>query len=249
MSNTFIGRAIPPGNSATRSPSPGTLGHRRPDRQSTHPHRIRDQSGLCQPREPNHFGLGRGRHVDRRPLEAVRGTLADSTGASPPAITSPAAPATATPTASAGITYTRGPIELPLRLFLRDLRQSLRPAGHVAPGITAKITSNVTLWCEYTYWDSQAGSPLKAGAGKRLPTGAGLAFLTGSAKARPGSRPATRNNNRHGPAGTVLDASPFFGDAQARTRDQERTPMTEFCHYVRLSRLPLFGGRTLDKLI
>jgi hypothetical protein len=30
------------------------------------------------------------------------------------------------------------------------------------PGITAKITSNVTLWFEYTYWDSRAGSPLQS---------------------------------------------------------------------------------------
>jgi hypothetical protein len=31
--------------------------------------------------------------------------------------------------------------------------------GMLVPGITAKITSNVTLWLEYTYWDSHAGSP------------------------------------------------------------------------------------------
>ena len=30
--------------------------------------------------------------------------------------------------------------------------------GMLVPGITAKITSNVTLWLEYTYWDTQAGS-------------------------------------------------------------------------------------------
>ena len=30
------------------------------------------------------------------------------------------------------------------------------------PGITAKITSNVTLWFEYTYWDKRAGSPLQS---------------------------------------------------------------------------------------
>ena len=31
--------------------------------------------------------------------------------------------------------------------------------GMLVPGITAKITSNWTLWFEYTYWDSSAGSP------------------------------------------------------------------------------------------
>lgn len=31
--------------------------------------------------------------------------------------------------------------------------------GMLVPGITAKITSNVTLWFEYTYWDSHSGSP------------------------------------------------------------------------------------------
>jgi len=30
--------------------------------------------------------------------------------------------------------------------------------GMFVPGITAKITRNVTLWFEYTYWDSHNAS-------------------------------------------------------------------------------------------
>jgi hypothetical protein len=58
----------------------------------------------------------------------------------------------------AGITYTRGPLTYRCVYSFGVYDNPYGRQGMLVPGITAKITSNVTLWLEYTYWDSQAGS-------------------------------------------------------------------------------------------
>jgi hypothetical protein len=63
--------------------------------------------------------------------------------------------------AMAGITYTRGPIEYRCVYSYGSYDDPYGSQGMFVPGITAKITSNVTLWIEYTYWNSRAGTPLK----------------------------------------------------------------------------------------
>jgi len=60
----------------------------------------------------------------------------------------------------AGITYTRGPMTYRCVYSYGVYDNPYGHQGMFVPGITAKITSNVTLWCEYTYWGSRAGSPL-----------------------------------------------------------------------------------------
>jgi hypothetical protein len=58
----------------------------------------------------------------------------------------------------AGATYTRGPITYRCVYSYGVYDNPYGRQGMFVPGITAKITSNLTLWFEYTYWDARGGS-------------------------------------------------------------------------------------------
>jgi hypothetical protein len=58
----------------------------------------------------------------------------------------------------AGITYTRGPMTYRCVYSYGVYDNPSGRQGMFVPGITAKITSNLTLWFEYTYWDSHNAS-------------------------------------------------------------------------------------------
>ena len=62
----------------------------------------------------------------------------------------------------AGIGYTRGPLTYRCVYSFGVYDNPYGRQGMLVPGITAKITSNVTLWFEYTYWNSRGGSPLQS---------------------------------------------------------------------------------------
>jgi len=57
----------------------------------------------------------------------------------------------------AGATYTRGPIEYRCVYSYGVYNNPYGRQGMLVPGITAKITTNLTLWFEYTYWDARCG--------------------------------------------------------------------------------------------
>ena len=149
---------FPPGSSARNRPSPWALGDRGRDRQSADAYRVFDQSSLCQPWGPDHCRLGRRRDLDRRPLEALRRGLSTlwHPHSEPLYLRRPE---------QSLYGRTRGdhlharPHGLSLRLLVRHYDNPYGRQGMFVPGITAKITSNVTLWFEYTYWNSHAGSP------------------------------------------------------------------------------------------
>jgi hypothetical protein len=57
----------------------------------------------------------------------------------------------------AGITYTRGPLTYRCVYSYGVYDNPGGRQGMWVPGITAKITNNLTLWFEYTYWESHNG--------------------------------------------------------------------------------------------
>ena len=61
----------------------------------------------------------------------------------------------------AGIAYTQGPMTYRCVYSYGIYDNPYGRQGMFVPGITAKITSNVTLWFEYTYWNSRAARPCK----------------------------------------------------------------------------------------
>lgn len=58
----------------------------------------------------------------------------------------------------AGIVYTQGPMTYRCVYSYGVYDNPYARQGMFVPAVTAKITSNVTLWFEYTYWNSRAGS-------------------------------------------------------------------------------------------
>lgn len=61
----------------------------------------------------------------------------------------------------AGVTYTRGPLTYRTVYSYGVYDNPYGRQGMFVPGITARITSNLTLWFEYTYWDSRTGDAPK----------------------------------------------------------------------------------------
>jgi len=59
----------------------------------------------------------------------------------------------------AGITHTQGPITYRCVYSHGIAANPHGRQGMLVPGITVQITSNLTLWIEYTHWESQSGSP------------------------------------------------------------------------------------------
>jgi hypothetical protein len=58
----------------------------------------------------------------------------------------------------AGVSYARGPLTYRCVYSYGIYDNPYGCQGMLVPGITAKITRNITLWCEYTYWDSRCNS-------------------------------------------------------------------------------------------